>query len=279
MAAVAGEAALEPKMRKRHITLAADTPERTHVVAVAGDTATVLLFDSPLVPSSVEVGASRERFERLEVTERALVLMPREDLAPRERVLVSVRFADGLMPQRLQLALVSDPATLDLQLRVSRTPLAPEALQQRVLDLARRCEETGGFGAVLHTQDLGGALTQGSFIVESFDGVATLQPQVSGGRVFRSTSFAALEVHLTQPSDAAPWRLERIELEHRGARLRIHPLQEEVPMHRPRAAGRILLEVPAPEALADGAQLVLHLFDGETSRHVTVRGRVEVSTR
>lgn len=47
MTAVAGEAGAERQMRQRHISLAAEPPSTTHVVAVAAGTATVLLFDSP----------------------------------------------------------------------------------------------------------------------------------------------------------------------------------------------------------------------------------------
>ncbi|WP_267968245.1 DUF2381 family protein [Myxococcus stipitatus] len=277
MAAVAGEAGLETRMRKRDITLSADAPERTHVVMVASDTATVVLFDSPLLPSSVEVGASRERFERLEVTERALVILPREALTHRERVLLTVRFADGLMPQRLTLALVSDPAAVDLQLRVFRNALAPEALQERVLAMARRCEEAEGFGPFLFSRDLKGDIEQKRFFIESVEAGAVTAITPSGKRVFVGPEFAALELELEPTSGGAPWRLGRAELEHRGARLPMRTVHASMPVFLAGQKGKLLLELPTTEGVFNQALLVLHLFERDGTRHLTVRARLELA--
>ena len=86
MTAVAGEPGVERQLRQRHITLSAETSATAHVVHVGAGTATVLLFDSPVLPASLELGASRERFERIDLTERALILLPRMELTPHERV-------------------------------------------------------------------------------------------------------------------------------------------------------------------------------------------------
>jgi uncharacterized protein (TIGR02268 family) len=126
MAAVAGEPGVERQMRKRHITLSAEAPAAMHVVHVAAGTATVLLFDSPVLPASLELGASRERFERVDITEGAVILLPRMELTPQERIPLTLRFADGHIPNRVTFALMGQPGEVDLQVRVFRTALAPE---------------------------------------------------------------------------------------------------------------------------------------------------------
>ncbi|MCP3137151.1 DUF2381 family protein [Pyxidicoccus sp. QH1ED-7-1] len=247
MAAVAGEPGVERQMRQRHITLSAETPAATHVVHVAAGTVTVLLFDSPVLPASLELGASRERFERVDITEGALILLPRMELTPQERIPLTLRFADGHIPNRVTFALMGQPGEVDRQVRVFRTALAPEALVEHLSAVQARCEDSGRFANLLFSRNV-----ESGIVAEPLNHRPSTEEEpprlyAAGMRAFIAPGFLVLEATLFLAKGQAPWRPGRVQV-------RVEKTEEEVPVRAtdldvptllPGSEGRLVLELPA----------------------------------
>jgi len=172
MTAAAAEPGPERRMRQRHqrhISLSVET-SAPPVVHVSAGMPTVLLFDSPVLPASLQVGTSRERFERLDVSEQTLILLPRQDLLPHERVLLTVRFADGHIPYRATFALVSEPRARDLQVRVFRTALAPEPLAGQFGSPREHREDPGRAANILFSREPGGSPVARTLLIHELGG-------------------------------------------------------------------------------------------------------------
>ncbi|QSQ21519.1 DUF2381 family protein [Pyxidicoccus parkwayensis] len=261
MTAVAGEPGEERQMRQRHITLSTENPAATHGLHVAAGTATVLLFDSPVLPASLELGASRERFERIDITERALILLPRMELTPHERIPLTVRFADGHFPHRATFALTTEPGEVDLQVRVFRTALAPEALVEQVAAVQARCEDSARFSNLLFSHDLGSgiAVERLSPRVVSDNGPPPLN--VVGMRVFAAPGLLAFEVPLLLSEGQSPWRPGRVEVhsEQTDEPLPVRAMDLDVQTLHPGIRGRLVLEIrPRPAAQAGLLRIEVH---------------------
>lgn len=273
MTAVAGHPSGERQMRQRHITLSTQNPAATHGVHVAAGTATVLLFDSPVLPASLELGTAKERFERIDITERALILLPRMELTPHERIPLTVRFADGHFPHRATFALMADPGEVDLQVRVFRTALAPESLVEQLGAVQARCEDSGRFSNLLFTRDLGNGIV-----------VERLHPRVSTDedgpllhvvdmRAFVAAGLVALEVTLLLAEGQPSWRPGRVEVldEKTAEPVPVRATDLEVHALRPGVMGRLVLELRMlPASPAERLRVDVHEQGG--SRILQLRG-------
>ncbi|WP_275899195.1 DUF2381 family protein [Pyxidicoccus caerfyrddinensis] len=271
MTAVAGDTGVERQMRQRHITLSAENPATMHGLHVAAGTATVLLFDSPVLPASLELGASRERFERIDITERALILLPRLELAPHERIPLTVRFADGHFPHRATFALTTEPGEVDLQVRVFRTALAPEALVEQLGAVQARCEDSGRFSNLLFTRDLGNGIVvkrlNPRVVVD--DGPPPLN--VVGMRVFVAPGLLAFEVILLLAEGQAPWQPGRIEVhsETTEERVPVRAVDLDVQTLHPGVTGRLALELRTrPASPAELLRIDVHEQGGARILHL-----------
>lgn len=254
MTAVAGEPGGERQMRQRHITLSAERPAATHTLHVAAGAATVLLFDSPVLPASLEVGTSRERFERIDLTERALILLPRMELTPRERIPLTVRFADGLFPHRATFALVSEPGEVDLQVRVFRTALAPEALAEHLGAVQARCEDSGRFSNLLFSRDLGNGIAVERLSPRVASDEASAPLNVVDMRAFVAPGLLALEVSLLLAPGQPSWRPGRVEVldEASAEQLPVQAVDLDAQALRSGVMGRLVLELRAGSAASSG---------------------------
>ena len=274
MTAVAGEPGAERQMRQRHITLAAEAPAATHVVHVAAGTATVLLFDSPVLPASLELGAARERFERIDITERALILLPRMELTPQERIPLTLRFADGHMPHRVTFALMAQPGQVDLQVRVFRAALTPEALVEHLGAVQARCEDSGRFSNVLFSRDLGNGVTVEQLTYREDADEGAPPPQAVDLRAFVARGLLALEATLLLPQGQAPWRPGRVEVRVEKSLSETIPIRAvdlDVRALRPGTQGRLVLELRAgPGIPARPLQIEVHEQGGH--RRVRLKG-------
>ncbi|MFP2924523.1 DUF2381 family protein [Pyxidicoccus sp. 3LG] len=261
MAAVAAEPGAERQMRQRHITLSAETPATTHVVHVAAGTATVLLFDSPVLPASLELGASRERFERIDITERALILLPRLELTPHERIPLTLRFADGHIPNRVMFALMTEPGQVDLQVRVFRTALAPEALVEQLSAVQARCEDSGRFANLLFSRDVGEGVVAKRMNFRLRAGQRPPTLDVAAMRVFIAPGFMALEATLRLAKGQQDWRPGRVEVrvEATEEEIPVRAMDLEVPTLRPDTTARLVLELPArPDFESESLRIQVH---------------------
>jgi len=272
MTAVAGEPGVERQMRQRHITLSAEAPAATHVVHVAVGTATVLLFDSPVLPASLELGASRERFERIDITERALILLPRMELTPQERIPLTLRFADGHFPHRVMFALMGHPEQVDLQVRVFRTALAPEALVEQLGAMQARCEDSGRFANLLFSRDVGTGVVAERLNYRLIAG-SPLHIGPAGGRVFMAPGLLAFELPVSLKQGQSTWRPGRVEaqVERTAEGIPVRATDLDVRALHPGVRGRLVLELQArPSFASESLRIDIHEQGG--ARVLTLEG-------
>lgn len=100
------------------MTVASAPAEPLPVVHVAGDTATLFLFSSPIQKKSLTFDESRIRV--LDAGERSVIVQPVADLGVGERQELGVFFADGGTPARAAFVLVTDPGDVDSRVSVQR---------------------------------------------------------------------------------------------------------------------------------------------------------------
>jgi uncharacterized protein (TIGR02268 family) len=272
MTAVAGDTGVERQMRQRHITLSAENPATMHGLHVAAGTATVLLFDSPVLPASLELGASRERFERIDITERALILLPRLELAPHERIPLTVRFADGHFPHRATFALTTEPGEVDLQVRVFRTALAPEALVEQLGAVQARCEDSGRFSNLLFTRDLGNGIVAEQLSSRVTGDEDSPLLHVVDLRAFVAPGLMALAVTLVLAEGQPGWRPGRVEVldEKTAEQVPVRAADLDVQELRPGVLGRFVLELrTSPTSTAERIRINVHEQGGSRTLEMT----------
>ncbi|NPC75775.1 DUF2381 family protein, partial [Corallococcus exiguus] len=141
------------QLRQRALSLLSSPVDAS--VQVAKGTLTTLTFDSPLLPKSVVVQGRDTHFERFVVEERTVTLKPKVDLADDERLLLTVRFADGAAPQEVIFVLVPASDQVDAAVEVLRRARSAEALQQELAQvqaqlsaLQGRCGDGGPSGLI-----------------------------------------------------------------------------------------------------------------------------------
>lgn len=197
-------APLTREVKARRVELSLSASGTVPEVRAAAEYLTVLEFDSALDCGALTVEGRESRFALLECNTRTLVLKPAVELAAEERLLVTVGFADGQLPAKAVLALVTHPTEVDGQVQVVRQPLSAEALQARLEGVLARCEAGGLAKAVLS-----GAVDEEGVAVERiagrihWNGVKAAPAPVP--RAYRSRKLLVIAVHLHLPSGSLPW--------------------------------------------------------------------------
>ncbi|MFP2908496.1 DUF2381 family protein [Pyxidicoccus sp. 3LFB2] len=213
------------------IDLRADEVPAAHVLRVAPDAATLVLFDAPVVRESVDSRALQS-FERAEVTERSLVLRPAEALRPGTSLRLTVRFADGRAPRQVEFELTSDPGSVDTQVEVRRGEKSEAQLVAALAELRGRCAVTEAALAPLRARCARAGLA-GLFVSGEMDrevGVTAHRPYVLADEqgvtavqqatVFRTGDTVMVGARLENPPGQRPWvagpaRLVRLDAEGR----------------------------------------------------------------
>ncbi|HZI16815.1 MAG TPA: DUF2381 family protein [Myxococcus sp.] len=130
------------KRKERAIVLQAGETQARQALRLAPDAATLVLFDTPVVRESVDTGAFKPLFERVEVHERSLVLRPLAELPGATRLTLRVRFADGRAPQAVEFVLTSHPEEMDIQVEVRREGKSSAQLAAELAALRGQCAVT-----------------------------------------------------------------------------------------------------------------------------------------
>ncbi len=262
--------ARELKRQRVLVTGAGATPVAE--VRVAPGFATTLLFDAPLVPGAVTLEGPPGHFAHVEVREHFILLVPARALAPAERRVLTVRFADEQAPTQAAFALVEHPSEVDTQVDVVRRPLSVEALQAQLAAERARCA-----AGVLSGLILSGVL--GKEGVTST--VLKRQPTAEGvvvypgnpARLYRAGRRWAVAVTLSNPEGAAPWVPGEARLHWLGengqpvgetSRLPVHLT---TPQLAPGESGWMVVEWDVPEEGTPGV-VSLELTDHEGRRSV-----------
>lgn len=141
-------------------------------VCVSAGVATTFLFDTPLKPGRLLL-QGQERFGEPLLGERGVTLVPRSELEEGERFRLTVEFADGMSPSKIEIILVAHPARAVRQVHVYRHSRPLEELlaeaQARVQSLEREVVRLNQEVTRLKTvtgapSDLGDLLTSRFFI-------------------------------------------------------------------------------------------------------------------
>ncbi|WP_225412755.1 DUF2381 family protein [Stigmatella hybrida] len=208
-AAALAQPSSESLLPVRRLTLAGsrDVPE----VRLAPGRLTTLLFDAPLEVNALRQVGRTWGFERVEVAERALVLLPRPGKAVAARIPLTVRFADGQPEAGLPLVLVMGSGEAEARVEVARglLPGSEERAEPQAAGevpaaegAAPRAEE-GGLMGLISTGLLG---EQGirAIRVEPEDW-APPGMTVREARLYVATGRMALEVTLFLERGEPPW--------------------------------------------------------------------------
>ena len=97
-----------------------------------------------LAPKGVQLAGRDTHFERVVVEEKTLTLKPRVELAPGERLVLTVRFADDAAPQEAVFDLVPGAGEVDAQVEVVRRVIGGDALKAKVARLQAQLAATQG---------------------------------------------------------------------------------------------------------------------------------------
>jgi uncharacterized protein (TIGR02268 family) len=246
----------EPRRQRRErvLVLPVDEARPRQVLRLAPEAATLVMFDMPLVPGAVDTGSLEGLFERVEVTRRSLVLRPVEELPRAAPLTLTVRFADGKVPQAVELVLTTDPQELDTQVEVRREGESNARLAAELAALRGQCAVTEAGLAPLRARCAKAGLA-GLFVSGELDpdnGVTAFRTQawaVDHGlkptqppTVFRSGSTVMVGWKLENPPGQGHWAAGAARLVRLDAR------------GQPLEAARTLPVVLSEERLAPGGQ-------------------------
>jgi uncharacterized protein (TIGR02268 family) len=198
------------------ILLKGDEVRSEHVLRVAPDAATLVLFDTPIVRESVDTRALAS-FERAEVADSSLVLRPSVELSPEQPLRLTVRFAGSRAPRQVELVLTSVKGVVDTQVEVLRERKSEAHLAAELARLRGQCAVTEAGLAPLRARCARAGLA-GLFVSGEMDpekGVKAYRPVeepvtlgVSPGpqaTVYRTGDTVMVGMKLANPSGHAPW--------------------------------------------------------------------------
>jgi uncharacterized protein (TIGR02268 family) len=256
-------------LKARRIFLAdAGKASRDQVLRLAPGVVTTVLFDTPIVPASVDREALGRRFTHFVVDPSALVLKPAEELPEKDPPRLTVRFAGEAAPSSATFLLTTDAREVDVSVEVVRKPASAEELAAELTELRARCAVTeAGLGALRKQcalSGLAGAILSG---VVGDEGVSAqrLTPTplwegiifVPPAYFFRAHGWAAVALYLDNPPDAAPWEPGVARLRRWGKSGQPEGDARDVPVHlvegrlepgeRARVVVEWLLEAGAPQ--------------------------------
>lgn len=265
-----------PVLRQKSVTLPASAQDA--IVRVARGTLTTFTFDSALASTKGLTLAGRDtHFERVLVEENTLTLKPKVELAPGERLVLTVRFADSAAPQEATFELVPGGREVDAQVEVVRRARSVDALeatlastQAQLAALQALCGDGGPESAVL-----AGWLTQ-DIRVQHFN--AKVPPgNASGLRVeygvgYRAGKWALAVIQLRNGPGAQRWALGEVRLTSaRGAPVKVLSARVSRPQLAAGEEGLLLVRTEPPWWEL-GEELRLELKDREGRRLLPLSG-------
>ncbi|NOK15093.1 DUF2381 family protein, partial [Corallococcus exercitus] len=264
------------RLRQRALSLLSSPVDAS--IQVAKGMLTTLTFDSPLLPRSVVVQGRDTHFERFVVEERTVTFKPKVDLSDDERLLLTVRFADGAAPQEVIFVLVPASDQVDAAVEVLRRARSAEALQQELAQvqaqlsaLQGRCGDGGPSGLILS------GLLDPSIRVKQLNTAASPGNNANGlrlenGVVYRTRSWAVVAVRVLNLVGQRAWGAGGVRLvTMRGQPVPVKSVRMEKALLDPGEAGFVLVEIGAPST-QPLEELRLELSDPTNGRALRIGG-------
>ncbi len=209
------------EMQLRRLVVPDGPDAKALEVRIAPGYLTTLAFDAALAPDAVRLEGKRERFARVEISERTIVLEPSTPLRPGERLLLTVGYADPQVASRPLLALVGHPSLVDSQVRVARPARTAAELLQELNEERARFAVVQADNEVMRSRcdlsSLGGALVAGALGEESIAFKhLTISPTLPRGiqtdgmvRYYRAPRQHAFLLFLSNEEAGQPWKPAR----------------------------------------------------------------------
>jgi uncharacterized protein (TIGR02268 family) len=274
-AAAAQQQSPPPVLRQRSVTLPASAQDVT--VRVARGTLTTLTFDSALAPKGVQLAGRSTHFERVHEDEYLVAFKPKVELAPGERLVLTVRFADSAAPQEATFELIPGRGEVDAQVEVVRRARDADALeaalastQAQLAALQALCGEGAPESAVL-----AGWLTRDIRVRHFSAQVPPGNPsglRVESGVGYRTMKWALAVIQLRNGPGAQRWALGEVRLTSvRGAPVKVLSARISRPQLAAGEEGLLLVRTEAPWWDL-GEELRLELKDREGSRLLPLSG-------
>lgn len=273
--AAAQQQSPSPLLRQKSVTLPASAQDAT--VRVARGTLTTFTFDSALAPKGVQLAGRSTHFERVHEDEYLIAFKPKVNLAPGERLLLTVRFADGAAPQEATFELVAAGEEADASVDVVRRARDAAALeaalastQAQLAALQAACGDGGPESAVL-----AGWLTQDIRVRRFYARVP--QGNASGlsvedGAGYRTEKWAMAVVKLRNAPNAQHWAMGEVRLtSSRGAPVKVLSARVSRPQLAPGGEGLLLVRTETPW-WDFGEEFRLELKDKEGGRWLPLSG-------
>lgn len=274
----------ERARKDQRLILSGPEASEDRVLRVAPGVVTTVLFDTPILPASVDREGLGGLFTHLVVDPSALVLKPAKAMPRKAPPRLTVRFADELAPASVTFVLVTDAHEVDASVEVLRRTASAEELATQLTELRARCAATeAGLGALRRQcalSGLAGAILSG---VVGDLGVSTRQitsyPTKSGINAihpfifFRAQGWAAVALNLFNPPGEAPWEPGVARLRRWGKDGQPEGDALEVPVHllegrlEPGQRARVVVEWPL-EAGAPSGDYALEVLDRAGRRAV-----------
>ncbi|WP_257462945.1 DUF2381 family protein [Archangium lipolyticum] len=216
---------------RRRIELTQTSPHDFQEVCISAGFVTTLLFDSRIHAEQIELEAM-EDFTEVEASGRLLLLVPSSRLEAGRRLRLSVKFEDGEAPAGATFILVVDPLRAERQVEVVRPRRALEACRRELdvvsvrtrqlqLELehlrARVVQERNLERAALSEMENEGKLIVRNLSKDvTWDEKAVLALKLISYRAVRTKGSMLLQVELTLPRSAQPWRINDLTLSASG---------------------------------------------------------------
>lgn len=264
---VGAEARAQPsplrEQRQRSVTVTGHPSEGPQELLVASGVATVLLFKQRVNGAAVEVDRARVRV--VESGDWVLVFEPLVEPGQKDRLLLSVPFADG--QARAVFLLASSPSAVDTRLEVTLREPAPEACQAQVAEAQARCARSGPTRFALEGGLTGGVRARGIHKCEAPDaparGLACQQ-----GAAYRAKTWVLVDVTFGTTPGQPPWAPREVTLKGQRSGVALPPRSVEwVTAGLPPGAVRMLLEAEPPK---DETELFTLEVRGAAGRGLTI---------
>jgi uncharacterized protein (TIGR02268 family) len=278
----------------RHLELTAENAGEEHPVRISPHHPTTLVFNTPLQPGGVAVEGERGLKLAVNEAEGMVTLLPSGASSPDKPLTVTVRFADGSVPESVTFRLVVHPTRAEHQVRVYRRPRSAEAYrrgERQERERAERCEaaleaerarperqDPGDLAGLFDTGLVGGGtgiavqklMPQKDFTQRPGE---TLDVKEANGYHAATQEQVAVELDVENKGQQ-PWTAEGAEgvalVSTEGARLRVVRVIQPEPL-TPGARRRLVVVAEATVEQARGTFL-LKLVERDGSRTLTVRG-------
>lgn len=264
----------------RQVVIPSEATGPLPVARVAPGFRTTLFLDAPITPDSVKVEGEGTRVRLVDVGKTSVTVEALTELGT-ERLMVRADYADGMAPRVFTLALVSDAAQVDAQVRVARRPQSFEAVEAELAAtrarcllqgaelaaLKARCEASGPAGLIL--ADLLGKGISTTRVAVPNNTVGLVSP-ADDDVAHRAAQWAAVAVTLKNLPGQPPWRPGKAQLVSTRTGTPVAALVEmRVPQLAPGESGRVVLETgPLPCEL--GTQFRVDLWDADGGRNLSI---------